>query len=89
MCCCIYFSDIAIVVNESGEAVPVSEWKWEDGQIKPHRAAKRYSGTPDRDFRCFYPCEIILSHIPTHTRSSGPYVSLLSKNLSHITTHVR
>ena len=21
-----------------------------------------YSHTPDRDFRCFYPCEITLSH---------------------------
>ena len=23
-----------------------------------------FSCTPDRDFRCFYPCEIFLSHIP-------------------------
>ena len=23
-----------------------------------------YSRTPDRDFRCIYPCEITLSHIP-------------------------
>ena len=23
-----------------------------------------FSRTPDRDFRCFYTCEIILSHIP-------------------------
>ena len=23
-----------------------------------------YSRTPDRDFRCFYPCEIFLSHTP-------------------------
>ena len=51
-------------MNESGEAVPVSEWIWEDGQIKPHSAAKRYSSTPDQDFSCSYPCEIILSHIP-------------------------
>ena len=29
------------------------------------------------------------SHIPTHTRSSDPYVSSLSENLSHIATHVR
>ena len=23
-----------------------------------------FSRTPDRDFRCYYPCEIILLHIP-------------------------
>ena len=40
--------------------------------------------TPDRDFRCFYPCGIFLSHIQTHTRSSGPYVSsLLEKSVPH------
>ena len=38
-----------------------------------------YSPTPDRDFCCFYPCEIILSHIPMHTKSSDPYVSSLSE----------
>ena len=27
----------------------------------------------------FNPCEIVLSHIPTHTRSSDPYVSSLSE----------
>ena len=27
----------------------------------------------------FYPCEIILTHIPRHTRSGDPYVSSLSK----------
>ena len=26
------------------------------------------SGTPDWDFRCFYPCEIVLSHRPMHTK---------------------
>ena len=32
----------------------------------------------------FYPFEIILSHIPTHTRSSDPYVSSLSeKSVRH------
>ena len=42
------------------------------------------SRTPDRDFRCFYPCEIFLSHIPTHARSSDPYVSSLSeKSVAH------
>ena len=42
------------------------------------------SRTPDHDFRCFYPCEIFLSHIPTHTRSSDPYVSsLLEKSVPH------
>ena len=31
-----------------------------------------------------YQCEIILSHIPTHTRSSDPYVSSLSeKSVPH------
>ena len=25
--------------------------------------AKTVSRTPDRDFRCLYPCDIILSHI--------------------------
>ena len=39
-------------------------------------------GTPYRDLRCLYPCEIILSYIPTHTRSSDPYVnSLLEKSV--------
>ena len=38
-----------------------------------------FSRTPDRDFCFFYPCEIILSHIPRHTRSSNPYVSSLSE----------
>ena len=28
------------------------------------------SHTPDRDFHCFYPCEIILSHIPIPARQS-------------------
>ena len=43
-----------------------------------------FSRTPDRDFRCFYPCEIFLSHIPTHMRSSDPYVSsLLEKSVPH------
>ena len=48
-----------------------------------------FSCTPDQDFRCFYPCEIILSHISMHTRSSDPYVTLVWKKLSHIATHVR
>ena len=44
-----------------------------------------YSHTPDPDFRCFYQCEIILSHIPMHTRSGGPYVcSLLEKSVAHV-----
>ena len=30
-----------------------------------------YSHTPDRDFCCFYPCEIILSHIPVPAREKG------------------
>ena len=30
--------------------------------------AKIVSRTPDRDFRCFCPCEIILSHIPVPAR---------------------
>ena len=43
-----------------------------------------FSRTPDRDFRCFYPCEIFLSHIPTHTRSIDPCVSSLSeKSVPH------
>ena len=29
--------------------------------------AKIVSRTPDRDFRCLYPCDIILSHIPIFT----------------------
>ena len=45
---------------------------------------KIFSRTPDRVFRWIYPCEIILSQIPTHTRSSDPYVSSLSeKSFSH------
>ena len=28
------------------------------------RAGKSFSRTPDRDFRCFYPCEIFLPHTP-------------------------
>ena len=45
---------------------------------------KPNSHTPYRDFHCFYLCEIILSHIPTHTRSSDPYVSSLSeKSVPH------
>ena len=31
---------------------------------------KFFSCTPDLGFSCFYPYENILSHIPTHTRSS-------------------
>ena len=27
-----------------------------------------YSRTPDRDFHCYYPCEIFLFHKPTHLR---------------------
>ena len=27
-----------------------------------HYTGIKYSCTPERDFRCFYPCEIILSH---------------------------
>ena len=27
-----------------------------------------FSHTPDRDFGCLYPCEIMLSHIPTPAR---------------------
>ena len=27
-----------------------------------------FTRTPDRDFRCFYPCERILSHLPIPTR---------------------
>ena len=47
-------------------------------------ARKDCSYTPDRDIRCFYPCEIFLSHIPMHTRSSDPYVSSLSeKSVPH------
>ena len=43
-----------------------------------------FSRIQDRDFLGFYPCEIILSHIPTHTRSSDPYVSSLSeKSVPH------
>ena len=43
-----------------------------------------FSGTPYRDICCFYPCEIFLSHIATHTRWSDPYVSsLLEKSFSH------
>ena len=43
-----------------------------------------FSRTPDWDFRRFYPCEIILSQIPRHTRSSDPYVSSLSgKSIPH------
>ena len=42
------------------------------------------SRTPDQDFRCFNPCEVILSHIPMDTRSSDPYVSSLSeKSVPH------
>ena len=42
------------------------------------------SRIPDRDFRYFYPCKKFLSHIPTHTRSSDPYVSSLSeKSVPH------
>ena len=42
------------------------------------------SRTPDRDFHCFYTCEIILSHIPTHTRLSDSDVcSLLEKSVLH------
>ena len=42
------------------------------------------SRIPDRDFRYFYPCKKIFSHITTHTRSSGPYVSSLSeKSVPH------
>ena len=42
------------------------------------------SRTPDQDFRCFYPCQIILSHIPRHTNSSYPNVSsLLEKSVPH------
>ena len=37
------------------------------------------SHTPDQDFLCFYLCEIILSHIPMHTRLSDPHVSSLSE----------
>ena len=29
------------------------------------------SRTPDRDFRCFYPCEIILSHTPVPALGKG------------------
>ena len=36
----------------------------------------------------FYEC-YNFSHIPTHTRSSDPYVSSLLENLSHIAAHVR
>ena len=39
-----------------------------------------FSRTTDWDFYSFYPCEIILSHISTHTKSSDLYVSSLSKN---------
>ena len=43
-----------------------------------------FSRPPDRAFCCFYQCEIILSHIPTHTRSGDPYVSSLSeKSVPH------
>ena len=42
------------------------------------------SSTADRGFRFFCPFEMILSHIPTHTRSSDPYVSSLSeKSVPH------
>ena len=40
--------------------------------------------TPDQDFHWFDQCEIILSHIPTHTRSSDHYESLLlEKSVPH------
>ena len=43
-----------------------------------------YSCTPDQHFSCFYTYEIIFSHIPTHTRSSDPYLSSLSeKSVPH------
>ena len=32
-----------------------------------------YSRTPDRDFRCFYPCEIFLSISHTHTSPRKRY----------------
>ena len=39
---------------------------------------------PDWVCHCFYPFEKILSHIPMHTRSSDPYVGLLSeKSVPH------
>ena len=42
------------------------------------------SRTPDRDLHCFYTCEIILSQIQTHTRSSDSDVcSLLEKSVLH------
>ena len=30
-----------------------------------------FSRTPDRDFRCFYPCEIFLSHTPIPALGKG------------------
>ena len=43
-----------------------------------------FSRTPDRYFCCFYPSGIFLSHIPTHIRSSDPYVSSVSeKSVPH------
>ena len=51
-------------------------------ECQTSKVIKHYdSHTPDRDFRCFHPCEIFLSHISTHTRSSDPYVSLLSEKI--------
>ena len=42
------------------------------------------SHTPDWDIHFVDPFEIILSHIPTHRRSSDPYVSsLFEKSVPH------
>ena len=42
------------------------------------------SFTLDQGWRRFYQFEIILSHIPMHTRSNDPYVSSLSeKSVQH------
>ena len=45
---------------------------------------KRVSRTPDKEFHCFYSCEIFLSYIPVpsrgkdKTRGIGPWVAHLS-----------
>ena len=72
--------------------LPMTRQFVSDGSLVHDSLEKLFSGTPDLHFRCFYPCEIIISHIyvPMHTRQNDPYVSSLSeKNMSKITTHVR
>ena len=60
------------------------------GQVNSNFTSKMFvfSRTPDRDFRCFYPCEIFLSYspVPALGKDKKTNSSTLASHWPHVDT---